>query len=129
MEEKLDSTVIRTGLITMAGEIKSSKTDAEFSDLINDFMSGVINFMAGHSESWLTDIAKSILNSLKEKGLIVLTSLDEFQMNLKEHWGDDFRYLAKLSSLNQYQNLSFVYFQKNTKYYIVKYMQSIIYQD
>ena len=31
------------------------------------------------------------MNTLKSKRLIVITFVDEFQMNLEKHWGNDFR--------------------------------------
>ena len=94
MEEKLKTSLVRTGLITMNGDLKSSihETDAFLSDPIEQFKNGDINLVLGHPESWLTSTAEQITACLSSDGIIVGTFLDEFQMNLAEHWGSDFRF-------------------------------------
>ena len=94
MEEKIKSTVVKTGVITMSGDLKYSRkeNDAFLSDPLSMFKSGEITCLIGHSESWQTATAQDITASLRNQGLIVETFLDEFQMNLAQHWGgDDFR--------------------------------------
>ena len=39
----------------------------------------------------MTSTALEIVEAPNKQGLIVGTFLDEFQMNLKDHWGSDFR--------------------------------------
>ena len=93
MEEKLKGPLVKTGLITMSGDIKASiqENDAFLSDPVAQFKTGDITIVLGHPESWLTSTAKEITDSLNQEGLIVGTFLDEFQMNLSNHWGSDFR--------------------------------------
>ena len=91
MEEKLKNPPVKTGLITMSGDLRASDEDAVLSEPLSDFKSGKITLMLGHAESWLTSTAEEITDSLKKQGLVVLTCLDEFQMNLENHWGSDFR--------------------------------------
>ena len=93
MEEKLKNPLVKTGLITMSGDLKHSikENDGFLSEPLSQFESGEITMLLGHSESWLTNVAIGITDSLKKKGLIIATFLDEFQMNLENHWGSDFR--------------------------------------
>ena len=86
MEEKLKSPPVTTGLITMSGELKASEEEAILSHPLDDFKSGKIRMILGHPESWLTSVAEQITVALKGQGLVVGTFLDEFQMNLKDHW-------------------------------------------
>ena len=51
--------------------------------------------MIGHAESWVSDIAQEILNSLQEKDLVLLTFLDEAHIQLSGHW-DSFRHQLEL---------------------------------
>ena len=93
MEEKLENPPIRTGLITMSGEVKLSKQEKEMNrkDPLDQCRTGEGSLLIGHPESWLTEAAEQITDALKHKGLIVGTFLDEFQMNLSNQWGSDFR--------------------------------------
>ena len=94
MEEKVKDSIVKTGLITMSGDIKASseESDAVLSDPIAQFKNGDITVLLGHPESWQTSTALGIMDSLSKQGLIVGTFLDEFQMNLSNHWGSDFRF-------------------------------------
>ena len=94
MEEKLRSPLVKTGLITMSGDLKFSikENDAFLSEPLQQFKSGEITMLLGHPESWLTSTAEEITDSLRNEGLVVGTFLDEFQMNLEDHWGSDFRF-------------------------------------
>ena len=93
MEEKLVNPRVRTGLISMTGEVKTNNTGGVKcpTNIVEMFKSGDVPFLMGHAESWLTNLAVEITASLMAKGLIVGTFLDEFQMNLCQHWGSDFR--------------------------------------
>ena len=95
MEEKLKGSLIKTGLITMSGDLRSNTEENEalalLSDPIEQFKNGEIKVILGHPESWLTSTAQEITGALSQKGLIVVSFLDEFQMNLVDHWGSDFR--------------------------------------
>jgi hypothetical protein len=96
MEEKLKKPPVKTGLITMSGDIKvsSSESDASLSEPLSDCKSGEVTMLLGHPESWLTSTAEDILECLRNKELVIGTFLDEFQMNLENHWGSDFRYVV-----------------------------------
>ena len=96
MEEKLKGPLVKTGVITMSGDMKPSieENDAFLSDPLAQFKSGDITILLGHAESWLTNTAQDITDSLNKQGLIVGTFLDEFQMNLVGHWGSDFRFVC-----------------------------------
>ena len=96
MEEKLKTPVIKTGLISMKGDLKMSSEgpgEAVLTDCIDKFKNGTIGVIIGHPESWLTDTAKDIIETLRKEERIVFYFLDEFQMNLSSFWGKDFRYV------------------------------------
>ena len=93
MEEKVKTSMIPTGLISMKGELKHSSDDGvtTTSRPIEKFKNGEIKCILGHPESWLSATAKDILTSLQSQGRIIFTFVDEFQMNLSNHWGAEFR--------------------------------------
>ena len=93
MAEKLKHAPVKTGLITMNGDLRGNdaEEDVKLSEPLHDFKSGEINVIFGHAESWPTKVGEEVTSSLKDQGLIVCTILDEFQMNLKNHWGNEFR--------------------------------------
>ena len=92
MNEKLKSKYIRTGTISMTGSLQvNSESDLEEEDVslsapIDDFKTGKIDCIFGHAESWVTEIAKTILDELQEDELIVFTFLDEAHIPLFNHW-------------------------------------------
>ena len=96
MEEKLKTPVIKTGLISMKGDLKMSvdgpPDDAALTDPIEVFKNGDIGVIIGHSESWLTNTARDIIEALRNEDQIVFSFVDEFQMNLSSFWGRDFRF-------------------------------------
>ena len=59
MEEKLKNPLVKTGLITMSGDLKHSikENDGFLSEPLSQFESGEITMLLGHSESWLTNVA------------------------------------------------------------------------
>ena len=86
MEEKLKNP-------PMTGEVKISK-DAQTelsSEPSEQCKAGDVTLLIGHPESWATDTAVEILDTLKSEELVIGTFVDEFQMNLANHWGSDFR--------------------------------------
>ena len=94
MEEKLKTPVIKTGLITMKGDLKMSSDvlgEAVLTDPIDMFKNGDIGVILGHPESWETDTARDIIEALRKEDMIIFSFLDEFQMNLSSFWGKDFR--------------------------------------
>ena len=93
MEEKLKKPLVKTGVISMTGDLKYGieEEDASLSEPLDHFKSGAITCILGHPESLLTATAENIINDLCKKQLIVGTFVDEFQMNLENHWGGDFR--------------------------------------
>ena len=78
----------------MTGEVKLSTdrmNQGDSSEPIDLCKTGDITLLIGHPESWLTETAAEITDSLKSKAIVVGTFVDEFQMNLSDHWGSDFR--------------------------------------
>lgn len=105
MEEKLKTPVIKTGLISMKGDLRISSEgpgEAVLTDCIDKFKNGTIVVIIGHPESWLTDTAKDIIETLRKEERIVFSFLDEFQMNLSSFWGKDFRYVKLKNDGNGY---------------------------
>ena len=92
MEEKLKDPPIPTGFISMSGDLKhSSDDDSSMSKPLESFKNGDVKCIVGHPEPYLTESAKEILTFLQNQAKIVFTFVDECQMNLSDHWGDDFR--------------------------------------
>jgi superfamily II DNA helicase RecQ len=93
MEEKLKNPIVPSGLISMKGELKHSSLDGDSSASrpIENFKNGSVKCILGHPESWLSTTAQEVLTSLQSQGKIVFTVVDEFQMNLSNHWGAEFR--------------------------------------
>ena len=80
MEEKLKSPVIKTGLISMKGDLKMScgnADDTELTEPIDMFKNDDIGVIIGHPESWLTDTAQDIIDALRKDDLIIFSFLDE----------------------------------------------------
>ena len=93
MEEKIKTSFLPTGLVSMKGELKYISGEGELSRTtpLESFKSGDIKCILGHPESWLSSTAQEILTSLQVQGKIIFTFVDEFQMNLSNHWGAEFR--------------------------------------
>ena len=96
MEEKLKKSHIYTGTISMKGGLKTSEMSAEDEDdvalsaPVEEFKSGAVKMIIGHAESWITNTAEDILESLQQRRLILFTFLDEAHIPLEHHW-DMFR--------------------------------------
>ena len=67
MEEKLKTTYISCGTISMKGDLKSgeNEADASLSASIEEFKKGKISCIIGHAESWVTPTAGEVLDSLQ----------------------------------------------------------------
>ena len=93
MEEKLKNGLMSTGLISMKGELKHASLDGQssMSKPQECFKNGEVKCILGHPESWLSGTAQEILTHLQTLGKIIFTFVDEFQMNLSNHWGEEFR--------------------------------------
>ena len=92
----LKNKVIKTGLITMKGDLKvhnDNSDDAALTEPIEEFKTGAVGLILGHPESWLTKTAQDILEALRKEDKIIFSMVDEFQMNLSSHWGKDFRFV------------------------------------
>ena len=46
----------------------------------------MLDIIIGHAESLLSDVAKSILDSLQQKGKIVFSFVDKAHIPLAKHW-------------------------------------------
>ena len=85
----------------MRGDLKSSMLengeddDIVLSGPVEDFKAGRLKLLLGHAESWVSKTAQDILDSLREKGLVVLTIVDEAHIPLSDHW-DSFKPQLKL---------------------------------
>ena len=91
MEEKLKTSYVSTGTISMRGGLKTRETveddeDVALSSSVEEFKNGNVQMMIGHAESWSTKTATSILDSLQEKGKILFNFVDEAHTPLKNHW-------------------------------------------
>ena len=91
MNEKVGSKFIKSGTISMQGGLRTAEYEADESQLAlssakEEFMNGELDIMIGHAESWLSDVAKSILDSLQQKGKIVFSFVDEAHIPLVKHW-------------------------------------------
>ena len=78
MSEKVGSKYIKSGTISRQGGLRTAEyeeveSQLELSSAKEEFMNGVLDIIIGHAESWLSDVAKSILDSLHQKGKIVFS--------------------------------------------------------
>ena len=99
MNEKLKNPYVTTGTISMQGSLQSStdnddEDDVTLSSSLDDFKDGKVKCLIGHAESWVTEIAGQVLDSLQEKGLILFSFLDEGHTILDGHW-NTFRPMMK----------------------------------
>lgn len=94
MEEKLRAPYLRTGTISMKGDLKAGGGDhednIELSASIEEFKNGKIQCIIGHAESWTSSPAEEVLESLQRRGQIIFSFLDEAHTPLSNHW-DGFR--------------------------------------
>ena len=88
MQGKMREPYISNGIIPMQGDIKHSeeRDNVFLSDPAGDFKSGKVKCVIGHAESWTSEVAQEILDTLQEQGKIMLTFLDEARIALIGHW-------------------------------------------
>ena len=77
-EREVGSKYIKSGTISVQGGLRTAEyeeveSQLELSSSKEEFMNGVLDIIIGHAESWLSDVAKSILDSLQQKGKIVFS--------------------------------------------------------
>ena len=78
-EREVGSKYIKSGTISVQGGLRTAEyeevdeSQLELSSAKEEFMNGVLDIIIGHAESWLSDVAKSILDSLQQKGKIVFS--------------------------------------------------------
>ena len=90
-EREVGSKYIKSGTISVQGGLRTAEyeeveSQLELSSAKEEFMNGVLDIIIGHAESWLSDVAKSILDSLQQKGKIVFSFVDEAHIPLAKHW-------------------------------------------
>ena len=96
MNEKLGTSYVRCGSISMKGSLRTGGDGEEdedhmaLTDSVDAFKNGEVDCITGHAESWISKVAKEILDSLQRKGLILLVFVDEAHIPLVKHW-DSFR--------------------------------------
>ena len=96
MEEKLQNSYVRTGVISMKGGLKTCNVDElELSEPLEDFKTGRIPCLLGHAESWISPVAQDILENLHKNGLVLFSFVDEAHITLTDHC-DRFRPHLKL---------------------------------
>ena len=85
MAEKLSSSIIPTGVISMSGELKTSleeKDGVKLSAPEENFLDGSLPCLFGHPESWLSEKGRQIIKELYKKQRILLIVTDEMTCSL-----------------------------------------------
>ena len=85
MSEKLSSSIIPTGVISMTGELKTSleeKDGVSLSAPEEMFVDGSLPCLFGHPESWLSDKGKQLIKDLHKNGRILMMVTDEMTCSL-----------------------------------------------
>lgn len=80
MSEKLASSIIPTGVISMSGELKTSLEERDgvrLSAPEEKFLDGSLPCLFGHPESWLSEKGKELIKELHKKKRILLNVTDE----------------------------------------------------
>ena len=100
-EREVGSKYIKSGTISVQGGLRTAEyeeveSQLELSSAKEEFMNGVLDIIIGHAESWLSDVAKSILDSLQQKGKIVFSFADEAHIPLAKHWNSFRPYLKRV---------------------------------
>ena len=65
-EREVGSKYIKSGTISVQGGLRTAEyeeveSQLELSSAKEEFMNGVLDIIIGHAESWLSDVAKSIV--------------------------------------------------------------------
>ena len=85
MSEKLCSSIIPTGVISMTGELKTSLEEQDGVSLSASeemFVDGSLPCLFGHPESWLSDKGKQLIKDLHKNGRILMMVTDEMTCSL-----------------------------------------------
>ena len=85
MSEKLCTSIIPTGVISMSGELKTSleeKDGVSLSAPEEKFLDGSLPCLFGHPESWLSDKGKQLIKELHKRERILLIVTDEMHCSL-----------------------------------------------
>ena len=85
MAEKLTSSLVPTGVISMTGELKTSleETDGvKLSAPEESFLDGSLPCLFGHPEAWLSEKGRKIIKNLYGKSRILMIVTDEMTCSL-----------------------------------------------
>ena len=85
MAEKLKSSLVPTGVISMTGELKTSleETDGvKLSAPEESFLDGSLPCLFGHPEAWLSVKGRKIVKDLYKKNMILMLVTDEMTCSL-----------------------------------------------
>ena len=85
MAEKLCSSIVPTGVISMVGEMKTSleeKDGVKLSAPEENFLDGSLPCLFGHPESWQSDKGKQVLKELHRRRRILMIVTDEIHCSL-----------------------------------------------
>ena len=80
MSEKLATSIVPTGVISMSGELRTSLEERDgvrLSAPEEKFLDGSLPCLFGHPESWLSEKGKELIKELHKKKRIVLNVTDE----------------------------------------------------
>ena len=78
MAEKLSSSIVPTGVISMTGELKASleeKDGVKLSAPEESFLDGSLPCLFGHPESWLSEKGRESIKKLYKRSRILMMSL------------------------------------------------------
>ena len=85
MAEKLSSSIVPTGVISMTGELKTSleeKDGVKLSAPEESFLDGSLPCLFGHPESWLSEKGREIIKKLYKRSRILMIVTDEMTCSL-----------------------------------------------
>ena len=91
MNEKLKNKICEAAMITMAGDLlvgacEEEEGDARLSCSLEDLLSGRIQVLFGHPESFDSKMGQHILRELHKHEMLILVRIDEFHQAGKGHW-------------------------------------------
>ena len=85
MSEKLGSSIISTGVISMAGELKTSLEEKDGVKLCapeENFLDGSLPCLFGHPESWQSEKERQLIKDLHKREKILMIVTDEMHCSL-----------------------------------------------
>ena len=95
MNEKRSNDICAAAVLSMKGELTTSKSDLADANLscdLEDLLNGVYPAMFGHAESFDSPLGQHILRELLKRKRIILICVDEVHQGGSGHW-DSFRKL------------------------------------